>query len=162
VEADSKAIPLIKRYRPRDKVLNVGVSTSNEKYGDFYFVENGGSTFDKEEAQKREQLGAAKVLEVVKVPLIGINELIQQNFETYPLFLSIDIESLDLAVLKTLAFNKYPIPVICVETCSYSDTHVRSKDNSIAEFLLPNGYEIYADTYINTIFVNKKWFYTQQ
>ncbi len=161
VEADINEIPLIQRYRPRDKVLNVGISANGEGYGDFYFMESGGSTFDRDEAKKREREGTAKILEVIKVPLMDINTLIQQNFETYPVFLSIDIEGMDLAVLKTLDFVKHPIPVICAETCMYSETHIRPKDNSIAEFLRSKGYEIYADTYVNTIFVNKKWFYSQ-
>jgi FkbM family methyltransferase len=161
VEADKTVIPLIQEYRPKDKVLNMGVSTSGVEYGDFYFMESGGSTFDKEEAERRERLGTAKILEVIKVPLTNINTLIKQNFETYPVFLSIDIEGTDLAVLKTLDFDRYPIPVICVETCVYSETHIRPKDNTIVEFLLSKGYEVYADTYVNTLCVNKKWFYSQ-
>ena len=73
--------------------------------------------------------------------------------------LSIDIEGLDLAVLRTLDFERYPIPIVCVETCRYSEDHVRPRDHSIAEFMATKGYEAYADTYINTIFVRKTWFY---
>ena len=73
--------------------------------------------------------------------------------------LSLDIEGLDLEVLKSLDFEKYPIPVICVETCTYSENHIRPKDKTILEFVMSKGYEVYADTYINTIFVNKAWFY---
>jgi FkbM family methyltransferase len=159
VDADKTAIPLIREYRPRDKVLHVGVSTSSGGDADFYYMESGGSTLSKEEAERRERLGGAKILGVLRVPMTDLNTLIQQNYETFPVFLSIDIEGLDLAVLKTLDFGKYPIPVICVETCTYSETHIRLKDNSISNFLLLKGYETYADTYINTIYVNKKWFY---
>jgi hypothetical protein len=102
--------------------------------------------------------GTFKLNEVVKVPLISINKIIKENFESFPDFLSIDIEGLDLDVLKSLDFNHYPIPVICVETCKYSENHIRPKDHSISDFLLTKGYEVYADTYINTIFVYKKWF----
>ena len=159
VEADKTSIPLFQKLRSRDKVLNMGISTSCEDYGDLYIIEGGGSTFDEEEAEKRASVGTAKIMGVVKVPLMDINTLIQQNFETYPDFLSIDIEGLDLAVLKTMDFETYPVPVICTETCIYSETHIRPKDNTITEFMISKGYEIYADTYINTIFVNKKWFY---
>jgi len=96
---------------------------------------------------------------VVKVPLININKIIKENFTAFPDFLSIDIEGLDLDVLKSLDFDQFPIPVICVETCTYSEDHIRPKDYSIAEFVISKGYEVYADTYINTIFVNKDWFY---
>ena len=91
--------------------------------------------------------------------MVNINTLIAENFDDYPDLLSIDIEGLDLAVLKSLDYEKYPLPVICVETCTYSENHIRPKDPTIADFLSGKGYEVYADTYINTIFVNKKWFY---
>ncbi len=35
---------------------------------------------------------------------------------------------------------------------------MRPKDYKIFEFMNAKGYVVYADTYINTIFVNKAWF----
>ena len=160
VEADSSLIDKIKAIRPADKVIHAGVSVSEEKEADFYiFNEPSINTFDKKEAEYRSSFGNYKVVQVVKVPLIGINELIKNNFSTYPDLLSIDIEGLDLAVLQSLDYTNYPIPVICVESCTYSENHIRPKDRSIAEFMITKGYEVYADTYINSIFVNKNWFY---
>ena len=160
VEADGSLIDTIKTTRPGDKVINAGVSVSTEKEADFYiFNEASINTFDKKEAEYRSSFGNYKIVQVVKVPLININDLIKNNFKTYPDLLSVDIEGLDLAVLQSLNYANYPIPVICVETCTYSENHIRPKDHSIAEFMITKGYEVYADTYINTIFVNKKWFY---
>lgn len=79
------------------------------------------------------------------MPLIHINDLIKQNFSRYPDFMSIDIEGLDFEVLKSLDFEIYPISVICVETCFYSESHIRPKDNRIIDFMLSKGYEIYAN-----------------
>ena len=160
VEADKTLIPQIKKLRPQDKILNVGVAVSEKDEADLYvFDVSGINTFDKQEAEKRAASGTYKMLEVVKVPLININRLIKENFESYPDFLSIDIEGLDLEVLKSLDFEKYPIPVLCVETCTYSENHIRPKDYSIATFLESKNYMVYADTYVNTLFVNKDWFY---
>jgi FkbM family methyltransferase len=160
VEADKSLIPIIQKTRPKDKVINVGVSVSDAKEDDFFIFDiKGLNTFDKTEAEKRSASGLFKITEVVKVPLASVNKIIKENFVTYPDFLSIDIEGLDLDVLKSLDFNKFPIPVICVETCTYSENHIRSKDSSIEMFLISKGYEVYADTYINAIFVNKNWFY---
>ncbi len=160
VEADETLIGEIRKKRPGDKVLNYGVATGQQEAADFFIFDIPGlNTFDKEEAKKREAFGTVKVIRVVTVPLVHINKLVKENFDRYPDFLSLDIEGLDLDVLKSLDYTTYPIPVICVETCMYSENNIRPKDNSIAEFLCQQGYEIYADTYINTIFVNKKWFY---
>jgi FkbM family methyltransferase len=157
VDADKTFISLIHKQRPRDKVLNVGIANGVEKTGTLYFMEGGGSTFDKTEAEHRLEYGTAKIIDTLEVPLFHINELIEKNFDSFPVFLSIDIEGLDLSVLKSLDFDTYPIPIICAETCIYSESHIRPKDTSIEDFLISTGYEIYADTYINTIFVNKKW-----
>ena len=162
VEADSSLIENIKKSRPRDKVINVGVSVSNEKEADFYiFNEPAINTFNKLEADERSISGKYKIIKVNKVPLLNINDIISDNFKSYPDYLSIDIEGLDLDVLKSLNFSIYPIPVICVETCTYSENHIRPKDQTISEFMGTVGYEIYADTYLNTIFINKAWFYFQ-
>lgn len=160
VEADETMIKQIKKTRPEDTVLNYGVSIGDEQSADFYIFDvKGLNTFDKEEAERRVAYGTYKIEKVVNVKLIAINKLIKDYFDKYPDFLSIDIEGLDLEVLKSLDYTTYPVPVICVETCQYSENHIRPKDKSIAEFLCGKGYEVYADTYINTIFVNKEWFY---
>jgi FkbM family methyltransferase len=159
VDADITFIEMQREMRPRDKILNVAVATSDAAEGTFYFMEGGGSTLDKAEADHRASLGTTSIKEVLKVPFVHINTLIAQNFETYPTLLSIDIEGMDLPVLRVLDYARFPIPVICVETCTYSETHVRPKDRSIGDFLATKGYEVYADTYVNTIFVNKTWFY---
>lgn len=160
IEADKSLIAQIKKVRPRDKVLNIGVAAYNQTEADFYIFNYGMNTFDKIEAELRSKSGKYKILETVRVKLIDINTIISENFEKRPDFLSLDIEGLDLSVIKALDFNLYPIPVICVETCMYSETHIRPKDLSIIEFMSTKGYEVYADTYINTIFVNKSWFYS--
>ena len=160
VEADETLIKRIIDTRPEDKVLNVGVGITDETTADFYiFNEPSLNTFSKEEAEFREKHGSYKIQKVAKVQLKTINKLIEENFVTYPQFISIDLEGLDLKVLQTLDFKRFPIPVICVETCTYSENHIKPKDNIIVDFMLCQNYFAYADTYINTIFVNIDWFY---
>lgn len=160
VEADETLIETIRKVRPRDIVLNVGATSERiSSVLEFYiFNDPSLNTFDKAEADFREKQGSFKVAKVVKVPLKPINLLIEENFQKCPDFLSIDIEGLDLAVLKNLDFKRFPIPVLCVETCTYSENHVKPKNPEIEEFMHSIGYFTYADTYVNTIFVNTKWF----
>ena len=159
VEADLSLINAIREKRPEDKVIHAGVFFTGEKEADFYiFDEPSVNTFNKEEAESRDSKGTYRISKMVKVPLITINELIRDNFSTYPDLLSIDIEGLDLDVLKSLDLSAYPIPVICAETCGYSEDHIRPKDTAILDFMNAKGYIVYADTYINTVFVNSHWF----
>ncbi len=159
VEANPTLIAQIREVRPKDTVLNVGVSVGEATEADFYVFDcNGISTFDKSEADKRLASGRFRLSQVTKVPLVNINVILRDYFDRCPDLLSLDIEGLDLAVLKDLDFQTYSIPVVCVETCASNENHVRPKDAAIAAFMASRGYAIYADTYINTIFVRKAWF----
>lgn len=162
IEADSSLIKNIKKIRKNDIIINAGVSfMENDKTSADFFIfdEPALNTFHRGEAKSRQKSGKHKIKKIEKVKLVTINELISKYFTHYPDLLSIDIEGLDFIVLKSLNFSKYPIPIICVETCQYSENHIRPKNESIINFMLSKNYMIYADTYINTIFVNKKWFY---
>ena len=161
VEADASLIPAIKEKRPEDIVLHLGVNLTDgeESEADFYvFNEPALNTFDREEALARQSQGTFKIVRTDKVKLVSLAQIIERYCEGLPDFLSIDIEGLDLAVLKAVDLKKYPIPVICAETCTYSENHIRPKDRSVIDYMLTQGYFVYADTYINTIFVNEKWF----
>lgn len=69
--------------------------------------------------------------------------------------ISMDSEGFDLEILKTLDFAKYNPKIICVETlrCEH-DSHLR-KHTEIGEYLKQHGFEFYADTRVNSIFVLK-------
>jgi len=162
VEADKTLIPKIAKTRPGDTVLNFGVSTGEASEAEFYIFDlNGISTFDKAEAEKRVASGKHRITEITRVKLVNINSILHDYFSKYPDLLSLDIEGIDLPVLQTLDFEKYPIPVVCVETCEYSENHIHPKDTAVATFMFSRDYEIYADTCINTIFVQKAWFHTK-
>ncbi|MEI7488092.1 MAG: FkbM family methyltransferase, partial [Chryseobacterium sp.] len=76
----------------------------------------------------------------------------------FPDFLSLDVEGVDMEILESVDFEKNAPIVICVETVSFSDSSNGVKDFKIADFLGQKGYMVYADTFINTIFVKKeKW-----
>ncbi len=159
VEADPEMIPRIKKMRPRDKVLNLGVGPVEIDAADFFiFKIQGYNTFSREDAKLRESIGLQKIIKTRKINVTTLQSVIKNHFDSCPDFLSIDIEGLDEQVLRSLNYKLYPIPVICAETCSYSESHIKTKNQSLIQFMLDNGYFVYADTYINTIFVNEKWF----
>ena len=163
VEADKSFISKIKRVRTEDVILNFGVGVESGKSASFYiFDEPSLNTFDKDEAESRQNQGTVKILSIESVEIKTISEIISENFNSYPDLLSLDIEGLDFMVLKSIDFDKFPIPIICAETCTYSENHLRPKNPEIADFMLKNGYFVYADTYVNTIFVRKKWFNVTQ
>ncbi len=146
-------------FRPRDTSLSVAVGVDGPGSIDLYvFDPSGLSTTDADEAKRRERSGKYKVVEILKVPVETIDAIISMNFDTYPDILSLDVEGLDLAVLQSLDFDNYPIPAICVETVAYTEGHVRAKETETIDYLVAQGYFLYADTYINSILVNDRWY----
>lgn len=162
VEAHPDLAREIASTRTRDVCLNVAVGVGDDEHVDvFVFDEAGLSTISAEEAKHREELGNYKVVRTVSVPLRAINEVIAAHFVTYPTLLSLDIEGMDYAVLRSLDAERFPIPVICVETVSYSESHIRTKERAIIDLLESRGYFLYADTFINSIFVHDTWYRSQ-
>jgi hypothetical protein len=122
---------------------------------------SGLGTFSKEEATFWETTGNAvvgkhKVASIIKIPLLTINSLMEIYFSPHPNLLSLDVEGLDLAILKTIDFSRFHPEVICVETLGYGENDKEFKNRDIISFLESNGYFVYADTYINTIFCRTK------
>jgi FkbM family methyltransferase len=157
VDADDEFVPLFRQLRPDDDVLNVAITDGENSSGTLYHFEGGGSTLDPDEAKHRAEL-TGKAPKESQIAFVNFDSLIKTTIGKCPMFLSIDIEGMDLPVLKSIDFDRYPIPAICVETCTFSMTHIRPKDTTISDYLLTQGYEIYADTYVNTIMVRSNWF----
>jgi FkbM family methyltransferase len=163
VEPNSSLCEKLKAERPRDTVLNVGVGIDeNVKEADFYQFgeENDGlSTFSAEEAKYWEEIGMdgikRLVKQVVKTPLMSVNEIISNYLTEVPDFISIDVEGWDLEILKTFDFEKNSPAVFCVETISYNDDGSTYRNQSIYDFMDSKGYFPFQETTANTVFVNK-------
>lgn len=87
----------------------------------------------------------------------NINSIMSEYFKDSTLFLiSLDVEGLDKQILKSFNFKKFRPIFFCVETAELSSEHFLGvKENELNTLMLMNGYEVYADTYINTIFIRK-------
>ena len=82
-----------------------------------------------------------------------LNPPIPQKLITDLLFL--DAEGVDELIIKSIDYeNNFPI-IICAETISYSKGNNGVKNKELITFLESKGYFMYADTYINSIFVKK-------
>jgi len=117
------------------------------------------NTTSYEEAKRRDEIGEYHLVDSRIVPAIRIEEVIQRHFSGLPDFISLDVEGADFEILAAFDFANYPVPVWVVETVRYSVNHIKEKVTSIAELMESRGYFVYADTYINTIFVETSWFF---
>jgi FkbM family methyltransferase len=160
VEPDPAMCKIIKSKRPSDTILNIGIGLSNAGDAPFYLFPgrlNTWSTFSTEEASIRETASGIKAKKIA-VQLKTINNIIEQYFTACPNFISIDVEGLDLDILKSFDFNRFQPDVFCVETISFSMNNEGKKVQDISELLLSKNYFVYADTHINTIFCRNDLF----
>jgi FkbM family methyltransferase len=157
VEPNMDLIGRLEAARPRDTVLNVGVGITDEPSADYYRLNAPQlNTFDKGEAERvvRDAGGKLRIAEVVKMPLVPVNRVIADHFGgAAPDLLSVDVEGLDLAILKTLDFGTYRPKVICAETPAAGGP-VTSAET--VRFLEGKGYALRGMTFPNTVFVDKK------
>lgn len=161
IEPDQSLIEIIKSKRPKDTVLNIGIGLSKTSSAPFFLFPphvNAWNTFSEEEALIRKAQSGINFT-IVDVPLEPLNAIIEKFFPKAPNFISIDVEGLDLEILKSIDFERFAPDVICVETISFAFTgHTAIKDGEISKFMECKGYFTYADTYINTIYCRKNLF----
>jgi len=155
VEPDPLLFKLFPKLRPRDTHLNCGVGAT-EGAAVFYIMSTPGlNTFSSEEANRYSASGNHAIRKKMKIEIKTVNHIIERNFSECPDLISLDIEGWDLVVLKSLDFLRYRPKVFCIETLSYTEDNSERKLTEIIEFMHENDYVTYADTYINTIFVDR-------
>ncbi len=154
IEPDPSLFEEFLEKRPRDVSLNCGVGVSSEEADFFVMSENTLNTFSKAEAERYQSYGKHRILKVIKVELRTINEILETKFADCPNLVSLDIEGMDYLVLQSFDFRKYRPEVFCLETLTYTEDKSERKLTEIISLMHANGYLTYADTYINTIFVD--------
>ena len=137
-------------------MLAVGIGIDEQVEADFYVMKGapGLNTFDKEQAERIARDTSYKIEKVLKLPLVGINRVIAEHFADKPLdLLSIDIEGLEYAVLKTLDFKKYRPKIIVADTLV---TATLRQNPNTTKLLTETGYEVRGMNLANTFYVDKK------
>ena len=155
VEPNPVLVRKLKAVRPGDVVVACGVGLREPTDAD-YFVIRGRwplNTFSREAvAEYRRQSAKDPVENVLKMPLVPINRLIADCFGGAPDLLSIDIEGMDLAVLRTVDFRAHRPAAICAETKKPGMSH---DSTPVARLLRGKGYLACAGSLYNTIFVDR-------
>jgi 7-keto-8-aminopelargonate synthetase-like enzyme len=70
--------------------------------------------------------------------------------------ISIDVEGLNEEIFHTIDLQKYRPKVICMESIAYNAEGIGIKIKSILDKMEKENYILYADTYLNSIFIDKK------
>ena len=158
IEPNKRKLNQFRLLRPGDLNLNLGIA---QKIGiaNFYsFEEDTLSTFSKEVSEKYQNMGHTlkKVGQVELQSLCSVfSNYLKPSQEID--FLTIDTEGYDLEVLKSNDWDKYRPHYIVVESLEYERENTGKKLNHIFNTYMNDiGYEIVADTFINSIYKDKK------
>lgn len=154
VEPNPLLCQLLKKERKHDRVLNVGVDAEEKTSIPFYVMTPSTlSTFDASAVAEMEKRSYATLDRVIRISLLPIMDIVQQHCITSPNIISIDVEGNDLAILQSFDFTICRPEVFIVETIELGKM---TKNPHINDFFASMGYIAIADTFINTIFMDKE------
>lgn len=115
VEPNPNLVHELKVQRPRDIVLNCGVSTRRGKMT--LYMHDKWSGLNTMSPQERDKMvaGGYPVREEIEIDTVSINSIIAKHFTSWPDLLSLDVEGLDYEVLEACEFANAGPKVVCVE-----------------------------------------------
>ncbi|MCX8080390.1 MAG: FkbM family methyltransferase [Bacteroidia bacterium] len=155
VEPNPQFCHYLKKYRKKDICVEGGIADKKGEM-DFYCFDSSTLNTFSEDACKRYIQAGFVLKEKLKIKVFDISEIMEKYFSTSPPdFISLDVEGMELNLLKAFPFEKFSPKVICLETVDYSHDGLSEKNHAILDLLKLKGFRIYADTGINTIFINE-------
>ncbi|MDQ6962941.1 MAG: FkbM family methyltransferase [Mariprofundaceae bacterium] len=160
IEADPQLIHRFHKDRKEDTNLNIGMATESSVMDFFVMSPPTLSTFSQEEAQRYEQEAGHKITSTISVQVQTFSEVVDSYFKGIsPDFVSLDVEGLDYDILKSIDFSVYRPRVFCIETIVFTkkrSSEGAGRHDKIDTLMLENNYIKYADTNVNTIYVDQK------
>ena len=158
IEPDPYLCKDIIKKRSRDICLNVGIGSGEEKLAEFYVMTsrslNTFSKLDADTCAETNNYGMQKIEEILYIPLRNVNDIVEEYFNSKVNLVSIDVEGLDFEIIKNFDFIKFQPEVFCIETMRRDNQGKLIKNDELIKYMEDNRYSIYADTFINTIFIN--------
>lgn len=151
IEPNPDSFNLFARHRSRDINLNYGIAREigNLKY--YMFNEPALNTFDGEIFKSRISNTPFKHTKTINIDVLPLADVLKQyipdglNID----FLSVDVEGLDLDVIKSNDWQKYRPSCVLVEQLNLKD--IENLDFEIHHFMKSIGYVLFAKTF-NTLF----------
>lgn len=157
IDAMPGSMDSFKTHRPNDINLEIPVSDKRQFLTYYSFNEPALNTFSKEEAKKKDGLRNYKIIKTIDLETLPLSHILDEHLpkEIEIDFLTIDVEGLDFAVLKSNNWEKYKPKYILIESLRNSMDDLG--ENEIYNFLKINEYTLFAKTF-NTMFfkLNKK------
>ena len=137
---------LYANYRPNDIFINSGIGNSKKPLKYYMLEESSMNTFSYNFIEKNQL--ETKIKNIKEVPLHSLKDILDKNLKENDRldFFDVDVEGLDLEVLKTNDWDKYRPKVIVVE----SDNSIKQDINSeLVKYLESKDYKLIGKSNIN-------------
>lgn len=152
IDAMPGSMLAFEKSRPRDINLELGIGAEEDTLDYYVFNEPALNGFSKEISQERHDSDSAyQIYSVIKVDVLPLTVVLDKHLPIGQRidFLSVDVEGLDLEVLKSNDWNKYRPKFVLTEILG-SSLHEIEK-SAIGMFMNEAGYALYAKC-MNTVF----------
>ena len=155
IEPNPEALKAFNLDRPKDINLQLGVSDVASILEYYYFDEPALNTFDSSVVEERLANTSYKVVKKEGVCVERLDSLLNKYLPDGQAidFLSIDVEGLDLAVLRSNDWHLFRPKCVLAEVLNMPlDEAIKS---DLSKFMLSQGYSLFARTYNTLIFRDK-------
>lgn len=150
IEPNPESFSLFEKHRPGDINLNLGVSEQSGHLNYYMFPDGLYNTFDKKRMEDLAESGM-KPLGGYEILVIPLSRILTENAQGQNIdFLNIDVEMLDLEVLKSNDWDHFRPTVIAIED---HDFKMESFERSpIFKFLSKQGYRLESKCHFTVIY----------
>ncbi|MCZ7851180.1 glycosyltransferase [Agrobacterium salinitolerans] len=153
IEGNPSLIAELERARSGDVVVNRAVTARYESEVKLFISNQSELSSLSKDFVEDWQEGRVGLKEVVSIPAIQINQIFENYFsEVLPLYMSIDVEGMDLELLQALDWHRWRPAVVQAEP---SEHFITDNAAQITEFMISVGYTLLAKTNVNLVFVDK-------
>lgn len=151
VEPNPDFFHLFIKHRPKDTNLNCGVAKEKGNLEYFMFDESALNTFNREVLNDRLENTPYKHLHTINIDVKPLAKLLKEHVPTNVKidFLSIDVEGLDLEVIKSNDWEFFRPTWVLVEQLNLEN--IENLDFEIHHYMKSVGYNLFAKT-LNTLF----------
>lgn len=145
IDAMPGSMRLFNQFRPRDSNIECGIGETESVLQYYMFNEPALNGFSKTLSDQRHDAASNyQIIQTTPVPVRRLeNVLAEQLSPNHPIdFLSVDVEGLDLQVLRSNDWDKFRPEYVLVELLDSSLANIGQDPTS--EFLSSVGYEVFA------------------
>lgn len=146
---------LFVKYRPRDIVLECGVSRNPGQMTYYIFNEPALNTFDEGLARQRHGVGGYYLRETRLVVTEPLSSIMDRKLPTGKkiTFFSVDVEGLDLEALESNDWVRYRPHLVVAECLGADFAHIM--DDALVVYMRSINYSPYAKTGNSVVFIDR-------